>query len=144
MRKLKILYVSHAVENEGGAEISLKAFATRFKKEGHEVVYAALSPYRDFKTYVFKKFKPIYTLELYEYYLSNFLRKVIKIEKPDVIHANDRFSIIPAIIAAKKEKVPIVANFRDYCLIITNLGYPYSPEHGFLKSFGLKEVFTTS
>jgi glycosyltransferase involved in cell wall biosynthesis len=144
MKKLSILYVSHAIENEGGAEISLKTFATQFKEAGHKVTYAALSPYKEFKTYVFKKFKPIYTWEGYENYLVTFLREVIQKEKPDVIHANDRFSIIPAVIAAKKERVPIVANFRDYCFMITTLGYPYDPKTGFLKSFKLKDVFRTS
>lgn len=143
-RKLKILYVSHAVEDEGGAEISLKTFATQFKQNGHQVVYAALGTYPGFHTHVFKRFRPIYTFELYEWYLSNFLCKVIRKEKPDVIHANDRFSIIPAIIAAKKEGVPIVVNFRDFSLMITTWGIPYSKKTGYLKSFGLFDVFRTS
>lgn len=143
-RKLKILYVSHAVEEEGGAEISLKTFAKEFTRQGHTAVYAALSNYNDFKTYVFKKFKPFYTYELYEIYLSRFLINVIRKEKPDVIHANDRFSIIPAIRAAKHEGVPIITNFRDFCLIITTGGIPYNERTGFFTSYGLKEIWQTS
>lgn len=143
-KKLKILYVSHAVEEEGGAEISLKTFAQEFARRGHTIRYAALSPYKEFKTYVFKRFRPFYTYELYEMYLARFLIDVIRKEKPDVIHANDRFSIIPAIRAAKHEGVPIVTNFRDFCLVITTGGIPYNERTGFFDSYGIKEIWKTS
>lgn len=139
-KNLKILYVSHALEEAGGAEISLKTLANQFKQNNHEVIYAALGKYSEFKTYIFKKFHPIYSYELYEKYLSRFIGGVIKREHPDIIHANDRFTIIPSIIAAKKERLPIVIHFRDFSLLTTT-GLPYSTKSGFLKSFGFKEIF---
>ncbi|MBU0467108.1 MAG: glycosyltransferase family 4 protein [Nanoarchaeota archaeon] len=141
-KKLKALYVSHAQIEAGGAEISLKTLANQFKKDGHEIVYASIEKDPDFKTHVFKKFRPIYSFELYEMYLSRFLVEVIKKEKPDIIHANDRFAIIPSVIAAKKANLPVATHFRDFSLMTTT-GLPYIPNHGYLKSFGYREILRT-
>lgn len=136
---MKFLYISHSTEDQGGAEISLKTLANQLKKNNHEVIYCSLGKYKNFKTYLFKPFKPWYSYEIYEIYLSNFIRRIIKKEKPDIIHANDRFAIIPSIVAAKKENKPIITHFRDYSLI-TTLGLPYSPKKGFFKKFGIVEI----
>jgi len=142
-KKFKVLYISHSPKDAGGAEISLRTLAEQFKKDGHEIIYLSLESYPGFKTYIFKKFKPIYSFELYEIYLSRFIQKVIEKEKPDLIHANDRFANIPSVIAARKKNIPVVVHFRDFSLMTTT-GLPYSPRYGYFISFDLNTILKTT
>lgn len=97
----------------GGAEVSTSLLAKQLEKLGNKVIIASTQPYEGLDTRLFKKFKlPFYGCQ--EFYLSKFLRKLIKKENIDIIYPQDKFTSIPAIIAAKRENKRVIVHFRDY------------------------------
>ena len=96
----------------GGAEVSTSLLAKQLEKLGNKVIIASTQPYDGLDTKLFKKFKlPFYGYQ--EFYLSKFLRKLIKKENIDIVYPQDRFTSIPAIIAAKRENKKVIVHFRD-------------------------------
>ncbi|MCD4693956.1 glycosyltransferase family 4 protein, partial [bacterium] len=114
---MKILFVIYHPLGIGGAEVTTKLIAEGLKKLGHEIVFVSYGRYEGFKNYKLKNYNKIPLFYLQNYYISKYLTNVIKKEKPDIIHANDRLTIMPSIIAAKKTKTPIVIHFRDYWFV---------------------------
>lgn len=98
----------------GGAEVSTSLLAKQLEKLGNKVIIASTQNYRKLNTRLFKDFVKIPFYGFHEYYLSKFLRKLIKKENINIIYPQDRLTTIPAIIAAKKENKKVVVHFRDY------------------------------
>ncbi len=111
---MKVLFVNYFGEGKGGAEVSLKTLATGIRAKGHNVVIASTGNYEGFNCLRFKGYRRIPSFAIHNMYLSRFLEKAIKEKKIDIIHANDRLTTVPAILAAKKCKIPVVVHFRDY------------------------------
>ena len=119
---MKILVSIYEHPTFGGAEISTRHLVEGLIKLGHEVIIASACDWSAYaKTYKFFKFRlklPIFLLQ--QWYLSWCLGKVIKKEKPDLIHAQDRLTTPGAIVVGIKKKVPIIVNFRDYWFACPN------------------------
>src|SRR3989344_1543709 len=110
---MKILITVYRSLGYGGAEVSTRFLSREFEKLGHKVIVASTQPYKDLDTILFKEIhkKPYFWQD---YYLSKFLRKLIKEEKIDVIYPQDRLTTIAGIKAAKKCNVKVVVHFRDF------------------------------
>ncbi len=110
---MNILFTIYSPPKTGGAEISTELLAKELERSGHRVVIASTGNY-GVKTYIFKKYKTIPVFQIQRAYLANFLGKIIKKEKIDLIHSQDRLTTVAAIIVAKKHNIPVVCHFRDY------------------------------
>lgn len=110
---MKILFVIYHPLGFGGGEISTKLLAEGLKKRGHEIVFVSNGKYDGFKNYRLRNFKKM-PFFLQNSYLSNFLKRVIKKEKPAIIHAHDRLVSVGSIKATKSLDIPVVVHFRDY------------------------------
>ena len=82
--------------------------------QGHRVFIASTGHYEGVKSYCFFAYKLIPFFPFHNFYLSRFLSDVIRKEKIDIIHAHDRLTSIPSILAAEREGIPSVVHFRDY------------------------------
>ncbi|MBI2105983.1 glycosyltransferase family 4 protein [Candidatus Woesearchaeota archaeon] len=130
----------------GGAEVSTKLLAEGLTKLGNKVIIASSDEYYGIDTKKFKKFDRIPVFRFQEAYLSRFLSKIIKEEKIDLIYAHDRLTSIPAILAAKKNKIKSIVHFRDYwfacpysnCLAPDNFEYDKCDLRIILKHFKAK------
>lgn len=111
---MNILFTTYFGEGKGGAELSMKNFASGLKANGNNVIIASTKNYEDFKCVRFKGYRKVPSFGAQNAYLSNFLTKIIKKHKIEIVHTNDRLTSIPAILAAKKCKVPVIVHFRDY------------------------------
>ncbi len=111
---MRILIVCYHPPDKGGLAINTHIIAQGLKKFGHYVVMASTENYPGIKTFVFGRYRknPIFVLN--NFYLKHFLSKIVKREKIDIIHAQDRLTSIAAISASKKEKIPCVIHFHDY------------------------------
>lgn len=113
--KLRILFVNYSKYGEGGASFSTNIIANELKKRGHFVAMASLSKYPDLPTFLMKDFRNIPLFFLRDWYVSNFLLRIIKKEKIDLIHCADgRLTLRGSVLASKKKDVKIILNFRDY------------------------------
>src|SRR3989344_4828714 len=130
----------------GGAEVSTTFLSKELEKLGHKVIIASTQNYEGLTTKTFKEFNKIPFYSYHEYYLNRFLRKIIREENIDVVYPQDRLTTIPAIIAAKKEKRPIVVHFRDFwyacprssCIGPDNKNYDICTYLIILKKFPMK------
>ncbi len=110
---MNILFTAYFPLGYGGAEISMVELARALKKRGHTIIIASTGNYPEFQSYLFKRVKNLpYIFQ--EWYIKNFLSELIKKENIDVVHAHDRLTAVPAILAAKKENRRVVVHFRDY------------------------------
>ena len=114
---MNILITTYYPSNFGGAEISIELLARKLKERGNKVVFASNGDYPGFKTYLIKNNLRYLPVSLQKLYLSNLLTKIVKEENIEIIHANDRLTIPGAIKTAIKNKVPVVAHFRDYWFV---------------------------
>jgi len=110
---MNILYTSYFRIGKGGAEESLSKLIVETSKNNN-VIVASTEIFNGEKTILFKKYRFLPNFYLQSKYLERFLIKSIKKHNINVIHANDRLTIIGAIKAAKKTGIPIVIHFRDY------------------------------
>jgi glycosyltransferase involved in cell wall biosynthesis len=110
---MKVLITIYRSLGYGGAEVSTRYLAEALEKQGHKAIIASTQTYPNLNTKLFKEFhkKPYF---LQERYLTNFLTNIIKKEKINLVHAQDRLTSIPAIKAAKKCNIPVIIHFRDY------------------------------
>jgi len=131
----------------GGAEVSTSLLAKQLEKLGNKVIIASTQNYLELDTKLFKKFKlPFYGY--HEFYLSKFLRKIIREENIDLVYPQDRLTSIPAVIAAKKENKRVVVHFRDYwyacprssCLAPDNENYDVCSYKTIMKKFPKKRL----
>lgn len=111
---MNILFTSYFGENKGGAELSMKTLANGLKAKGHNVTIASSGSYSNLNCIRFRKCKNIPSFGIQNSYLSKFLEKAILKNKVGIIHANDRLTSVPAILAARKCKIKVVVHFRDY------------------------------
>lgn len=102
----------------GGAERSGSTIAEGLEKRGHSVFMASTAEYEGLNTLKFSKY-PLPLPFFQRFYLKNFLKKIIKKEKIDIIHAQDRLTSIGAVLAAKECGIPAVVHFRDYWFCCT-------------------------
>lgn len=111
---MKVLFTIYHGLGYGGAEVSTKVLAEGLQKLGHEIIFASSEKFENFDTRIFKEFDKIPSFEYHKKYLSKFLSDIIKDEKINIVHAQDRLTIPGAIVAAKRSKVPVVVHFRDH------------------------------
>ena len=98
----------------GGAEVSTKILAEGLIKLGNRVIIVSSDDYDGFETRKFKEFDKMPIFRFQERYLSKLLEGIIKREKIDIIYAQDRLTSVPAVLAAKKNKIKSIVHFRDY------------------------------
>ena len=111
---MKVLITNYHPINIGGAQASTYLIAKSLEKTGKfDVRIASTGDYGDIKTYDLKKFK-LLPFSLQNQYLQKFLSKIIKEEKIDLIHPQERLTTVGGILAAKKNNIPSVVHFRDY------------------------------
>ena len=110
---MKILFTVYYGLGKGGAEVSTKILAEELKKSGDDVVFVSTEKYDGFRTHMIFGYNKL-PFFIQRAYAVRFLCDVIKREGVDVVHAHDRLTAVYAILAAKKCKVPVVVNFRDY------------------------------
>jgi len=112
---MRILITSYFPPNTGGAEISTYLLAKKLKEMGIDVIIASTGIYKGIKTYYLKKYKlESFFFQHQHHYLKNFLSRIVKKEKIDVIHPQEKLTTIASILAAKENKIPVVVHFRDY------------------------------
>lgn len=111
---MKVLFAVYHGLGFGGAEVSTKYLAEGLKQRGHEVIFASHGHYEGFQNYPLAAYKSIPLFSLQRKLLERSLRRIIKREKPDVVHAHDRITSVAAVRAARKIGIPVVVHFRDY------------------------------
>jgi len=110
---MKILFVIYHGLGFGGAEVSTKYLAEGLKKRGHEIIFVSNGHYEGFKNYILKSYTFL-PFSLQRRYVRKIVKRVIKEENPDIVHAHDRLTSVGAVQAARSLKVPVVVHFRDY------------------------------
>lgn len=131
---MKILLVNKFLYPFGGDAISNLLIGRLLSEKGHRVVFWGMEhpknqeyPYKElFVSYVdfnksmglFQKVKASLNV-LYSFEAKNKIKKLLKMEMPDVIHLNNfAHQISPSILDVfKKFKIPIVITLRDYKLV---------------------------
>lgn len=111
---MRILFTTYFGEGKGGAELSMKNLAEGLTKRGHEIFIASTGGYQGFKYFKFDDYRLVPSFLAHDLYLSKYLARKIKKNNIDIIHANDRLTSVPAILAAKKCNIPVIVHFRDY------------------------------
>ena len=110
---MRILVPNYYPLNTGGAQTSTYLIAKKLKEMGNDVIIASTGDYKEIKTYRLRKFR-LWPFSFQHQYLKLFLSKIVKKEKIDVIHPQERLTTIGSILAAKENKIPVIAHFRDY------------------------------
>ncbi|HLC86250.1 MAG TPA: glycosyltransferase family 4 protein [Candidatus Nanoarchaeia archaeon] len=110
---MNILFASYFGHSKGGAEVSMELLAREIKNRGHNVFIASAGDFDNFQVLKFLKLRYI-PFSFRDSYLAWVFRRIIKKNKIDVIHANDRFTAVAAVKAARKENIRSVVHFRDY------------------------------
>src|SRR3989338_2461827 len=105
--KMKILFVTYHGLRFGGAEVSTKYLAEGLKKRGHEIIFVSNGHYEGFKNYILKSYTFL-PFSLQRRYVRKIVKRVIKEENPDIVHAHDRLTSVGAVQAARSLKVPVV------------------------------------
>jgi glycosyltransferase involved in cell wall biosynthesis len=111
---MKILMVHNYYRQRGGEDISFEAEASLLESKGHKVLrYTKDNNGTKNMNYFSLISKIIWNKEVYSE-----LRKIIKKEKPDIVHFQNTFAIISpsAYYAAKAEGIPVVKSVRNYRL----------------------------
>lgn len=108
---MNILFTNYFGSGKGGGEMSMEVLAKELSKK-HKVVVASSDQFPGLKNYLFEKRKGGF--KKYNEYLKGFFYDIIKKEKIDIIHGNDRLTSVAAILAGKKAKIKTVVHFRDY------------------------------
>ena len=116
---MKVLITSYFSPGKGGAEESTYLIAKGLKELGNHVVIASSENYNGIKTYYLKP-KTLFRAwqwSIQAKLLASFLIKVIKKEKIDLIHSQEKITTLGSILAGKKSKIPVVTHFRDYWFV---------------------------
>ncbi len=111
---MNILMVIYSPLGLGGAEVSTLSLAEELQKRGHAVYIASTEGYPRITTLRFSKYRKIPLYSIHNLYLKNFLTMTIRKKKIDIVHAQDRLTSVPAILAAEMCNIPCVVHFRDY------------------------------
>lgn len=110
-----LIAIYHGI-GKGGAEISVKILAEQLRKRGHNIIIASSEDYGGFCCERFAKFRKWPFFVLKTAYLKHFLRKVMKKYNIDEIYAQDMYTTLAAIQAAKDENKKVFVHLRDYWL----------------------------
>lgn len=110
---MNILFTNYFGPSKGGAEISMELLTREIKNKGYNIFIASTKEYGGFFNLKFLKVRYL-PFWLRDKYLTYFFRRIIRNKKIDVIHANDRYTSIAAILAGKKEGIKTIVHFRDY------------------------------
>ena len=110
---MRILITSYYPPNKGGAEVSTYLIAKKLKEMGNDVVIASTGDYKGIKTYRLRKYR-LWPFSFQHQYLKTFISKIVKKEKIDIIHPQERLTTIGSILAAKENNIPVIVHFRDY------------------------------
>lgn len=125
---LKILQINKFYHLKGGSERYFFDLSDLLKRRGHKIIPFAMADtineYSSYSEYFADKvefnfnFKNIFKI-FYNYDAVKRLRKLIKVEKPDIAHLhNIAHQLSPAIIGVLKENnIPIIQTLHDYKLI---------------------------
>lgn len=116
--RMRILLTNYFGFETGGVEKSTYVTAKLLEGEGHDVVIASTGDFPGIKTRKFRKF-PLPLPLFQKGRLADFLAEVIRSERIDVVHAQDRLTSIGAVVAAEKTGIPSVVHFRDYWFFCT-------------------------
>jgi len=109
---MNILFTTYSGLGVGGAEVSMELLAKGLRKKGHKVIISSSGDYEG--GIKFKKFRKIPFYSFHNKYLVKVFSKIVRENKIEIIHAQDRLTSIAAIRTAKKLRIPIVLHFRDY------------------------------
>ena len=109
---MKILFTTYSGLGIGGAEVSMGLLVKGLRKKGHKVIISSSGDYEG--GIKFKKFRKIPFYSFHNKYLVKVFSKIVKENKIEIIHAQDRLTSIAAIRTAKKFRIPVVLHFRDY------------------------------
>jgi len=118
MKGMRILLTNYFGFEAGGVEKSTYVTAKLLEKMGHKVFIASTGNFPGAETRKFGKF-PLPLPMFQKGGLKDFLSGVIRREKIDVIHAQDRLTSFAAVLAAEKTGIPSVVHFRDYWFFCT-------------------------
>lgn len=131
---MKILLVNNFFYRRGGAEVSLFETARLLEEKGHQVIFFSTlhpqnlnSPYNQYfvsqidfdrKLSLFKRFKASERV-LYSFEARNKIARLIKQERPDIVHLNNfAHHISPSILSVIKTRgIPMVMTLRDYMMV---------------------------
>lgn len=134
---MKILLVNKYYYVRGGSETYFFALAESLKKAGHEVIFFAMQDEKnlpceqskyfvkniDFnkKNNIFTKIKLAFKM-VYSREAKKKFEKLVKDEKPDIIHVNLFHRVLTASIidVAKKHKIPVVFTMHDLNCVCPN------------------------
>ena len=144
MNLLKILYIStfYGSSLESGAEKSTRIWAKLLRNHGFKVRILTLSmriKINEKDVIKINKLIPDYVLSgssFLDNILAKYIRKALILEKPDIIHVQDLFSLPPTISAKNVISKPIVVTIRDP-LPKKELGLAYHPYY-ILTNFWLR------
>ena len=130
---MKILFVNKFFFPHGGAEVSLFETEKILRDKGHKVVNFSMKHPMNFSSDFDKYFVSYIDYEkegikneikasfrlLYSFEAKRKIERLIRDEKPDIVHLNNIYhQISPSIIhSVKKFKIPLVMSLRDYKLI---------------------------
>lgn len=133
---MKILHINKFYYRHGGADVYFLELSEYLEKRGHKVIPFAMrheknldSPYSDY--FVSKvDLKPTLSLSglktagriIYSFEAKKKVEKLIKKEKPDIVHIHNIYhQISPSILTVfKKYNLPVVMTVHDYKLICPN------------------------
>ena len=110
---MNILFTNSKGLGYGGAEVTISQYMVELEKRGHNVMIASSQEFKNIKNI------KIYFVEKWPYFLRDFyLRKkfinIIKKYSIDLISPQDNITNVPAILAAKKCLIPVLAHIRDH------------------------------
>jgi len=138
---MRILITIYEKPGFGGAEVSTETLIKGLKELGHDVFVASARDWSEvtktFKFWGFRTKLPIFLLQ--EIYLKSFLKKVIKENRIDIVHAQDRLTTAGAIKAAKAMNIPSVVSIRDYWFACPNSSC-CTPEGEVYDTYGFKQL----
>ncbi|MHA2060936.1 MAG: glycosyltransferase family 4 protein [Candidatus Sifarchaeia archaeon] len=114
----------------GGSERSTYFLAKGLAKRGHNILvvmphFGQKTVYEDHKWFKIIRFRyprtpdvpilrNIVKNELFYLYMAQKLKKILKDNRIDLIHAQNILTIPPSIIAGRKAKIPVIGTIRDY------------------------------
>ncbi len=114
---MKILVTIYYPLGRGGAEISTYLMCKELQRRGHEVIIATTGSYAGFMCYKIPHFRSYPFYSAYVYSLTRTLSRMIRKERPDVIYSQDLNTTKGAILAGKRNGVPVAVHLRDYWFV---------------------------
>lgn len=111
---MNILFVLYSPLGVGGAEVSTLSLARQLKAKGHNVYIASTGDYPGIPSFRFFNYRKIPFYSIHNFYLKNFLKRIIAENNIQIVNAQDRLTSIPAIRAAKECGIHSIVHIRDH------------------------------